>query len=385
MPNFFSIIVDKSALQALTAHEAEWLFHHFRVNVPPVFFAELLGDLKKEKGFSTGTAAGDVKMLSSKIESAFIDLNADAHALVVMELKGATFPLDGRPVLERVEYIRDPRGGFGAYIDQTPMQRVMDRWQAGDFKGMEEAFAKVWRDQLAAIDLQKIIASTKHVRDKSCDTPQAVMKFVNWILFKPNQNYANLVRWMDTIGFPSNLQKEVVARWKASGRPPSGEFAPYTAHAARLEVFFYLAVAHHVISTRSSNRIDMEYFMYLPFTRVFASSDKLHADLFPVFAREDQVFISGADLKASLAEMADYYDQMAEEKKSEGSFTYADYPPVHMDNAVTKAYDKVMPNWRDGANQPRPPRDPEADKKILEHLRPMMDAIKAHNRRMGRE
>lgn len=384
MPNFFSIIIDKSILQGLTAREAEWLFHHFRVNVPPVFFSEILGDLKKEKGFSTGTAIGDVRMLSGKVESAFIDLNAEAHNLVAMELKGYGFPLDGRPILEHAERIRDPRGGFGIYIDQTPMQRVLDRWKAGDFQGMEEAFAKVWRDHLADIDLQKIISATKHFRDKSRNTPAAVMKLVDSMLFKPNQNYANLNLWMEMIGIPPKWRKEVVAEWKKSGRPAASEFVPYTAYMARLEVFFYLAVAHHVITTRPSNRIDMDYFMYLPFTRVFASSDKLHADLFPVFSRDDQVFIPGTELKAGLAEMADFYDQLSEDQKQHGSMTYADYPPVHMDNAVTGAYDRCMPGWREGANLPRPPRDPEADKKVMDHLRPMMDAIKAHNKRMGR-
>jgi hypothetical protein len=55
MPGHFTILIDKSVLQGLTPREAEWLFHNLRVNLPPVFFAEVLGDLKKEKGFSTGS------------------------------------------------------------------------------------------------------------------------------------------------------------------------------------------------------------------------------------------------------------------------------------------------------------------------------------------
>lgn len=385
LPHYLPIIVDKSALQALSGREAEWLFHHFRVNVPPVFFAELLGDLKKERNFSTGSAVGDVKMLAGKMVSAYIDLNAEARSLVALELRGYTFPLNGLPILENAQPIKDSRGGIGLYVDQTPMQRVMDRWQAGDFSGMEEAFAKVWRDTLATINLQKIIGWTKHVRDKSCDTPESVMKLVETFLFKPNQNYANLVRWMDAIGFPDDLQERVITRWKASNRPPIEHFAPYTAYTARLRLFFYLAVAHHVVTTRSSNRIDVEYLMYLPFTRVFSSSDNLHSDLFPVFARVDQLFISGPHLKASLAEIAQYYEDLPVWRKEQGSFAYADYPPVEMDNAVTKAYDKVIPDWRDRATQPKQPRDPEADARIMEHIKPIIEAIKAQDRVMGRE
>lgn len=86
----------------------------------------------------------------------------------------------------------------------------------------------------------------------------------------------------------------------------------------------------------------------------------------------------------ALNDMVRYYDAMSEQEKSLGSFTYADYPPVEMDNAITRAYDKVMPGWRKGANQPKPPRDPEADKKILAHLRPMMEAINAQRAKVKR-
>lgn len=383
MPNHFSIIIDKSVLQGLTQREAEWLFHHFRVNVPPVFFAEILGDLKKEKGFSTSSAEGDVKMLSSKISSAFIELNAESEALVTMELHGRTFPMDGRPVIDRAEPVQMPDGTFGMYIDNTPMQEVLDRWKAGDFEGMEKAFAEVWRNKLATIDLEKIIRSTKGLRDKSMDTPAAVGGAVDSLLRKPNRNYANLLRCMDVLGIPASWRNQIIDRWKRRGRPPADQFIPYTAYVARLELFFLIGVAHHVITTRASNQIDMEYFKYLPFTRVFCSSDRFHVDLFSEFASNRQIFVHGTELKASLQEMADYYDAMPPETKSQGSFTYADYPPVHMDNAVASTYDKIIPNWREGANKPKPPPDPEEDARTMERLKPFMDALEAHRARKG--
>ncbi|AZN72286.1 hypothetical protein D5400_14260 [Georhizobium profundi] len=386
MPNHFSIIIDKSVLQSLTGRESKWLFHHFRVNMPPILFAEILGDLNKtdRKKLSTGTGIGDVRMLSSKIEAAFIDLNAEAHGLLTAELHGASFPLDGRPVLENAQRIMDPRGGYGIYVDQTPMQHVVDRWSVGDFKGMEEAFSKVWRQDLNNIQLEKVIHSTKHLRVKTIITPAAVSELVNNILFKPNQNHANLLLWMELLGIPDTWRKQVVSKWKTRRRPPASEFVPYTAYIAKLELFFYLAVAHHVVSTRATNRIDIDYFKYLPFTRIFASGDKIHSELFPVFARDNQVFIWRDDLKAALCQMADHYDGLSEKERSQGSMTYADYPPVHMDNAITKAYDQIIPRWREGANQPKAPRDPLRDKQIMERLKPMLDAIKAHERKSAR-
>tara|TARA_R110002020_G_scaffold224599_2_gene434394 strand:- start:13017 stop:14159 length:1143 start_codon:yes stop_codon:yes gene_type:complete len=380
VPNVFSLIIDKSVLQSLQSREAEWLFHHFRVNIPPVFFCEILGDLKKSKQLNTGTAHGDARMLAAKIESAFIDLNAEAHSLVAHELHGYRFALGGLPILENAERIQDRHGKTGLLIDQTPMQRVLDRWREGDFNGLEQAFAQVWRHNLAEIDLEEIIKSTKHMRNKALTTPAAVMQTVEAMLFQPNRDYANLKRWMQVLAIPPKWQRNMLVRWKSKGRPPPQNFAPYTAYMARLELFFYMGVAHQVVSTRASNRVDMDYLMYLPFTSAFASGDKLHAELFSEFASPNQVFIERHDLKAALAEMADFYDSLSDEEKSEGSFTYADYPPTHMHNAVTIAYDKIVPGWREGANMPQPPRDPETERQFLEQIQPMMDAIRSRKK-----
>jgi hypothetical protein len=125
----------------------------------------------------------------------------------------------------------------------------------------------------------------------------------------------------------------------------------------------------------------MEYFDYLPFGRIFSSGDKLHTEMYPALAEDWQIFIPFADLKSALCNLADYYDAMTPEQKHHGSMTYADYPPIEMDNAITRAYDRFMPDWRVGANEPRPPRDPAEDAHIMEHLRPMLDAVEAHKKR----
>src|ERR1700685_2725941 len=116
MPGFFSILIDKSVLQGLTSREAAWLFHHLQVNLPPVFFAEVLGDLKKERGFSTESAEGDVKMLSGKVDSAFVALNNDSRIVVQDELVGKRFEMDGRPILD-AEDVRMPDGKYAMFFD----------------------------------------------------------------------------------------------------------------------------------------------------------------------------------------------------------------------------------------------------------------------------
>lgn len=383
MPRFLSIVIDKSVLQGLAPREAKWMFHHLRVNLPPVFFAEVIGDLRKEKGFSTGSAEGDVKMLSSKVESAFVDLNIDSRMLVLNELRGARFDMDGRPVLES-EPVRMPDGKYGMFIDQTPMQRVLHRWKEGSFQAMEREFAQVWRDRLASINLEKIVRLTKPLRNKQITTAVDVRRVVDELLFNPDRNFENLSTWIDIIGVTASWKRATLENWKAAGRPPAVKFAPYTAHIAKVRYFFYIGVAHQVITTRSSNQIDMEYFDYLPFARIFSSNDKLHAKMFPVLSESWQIFMPFGDLKSALCELADHYDTMMPEQKRHGTMTYADYPPIEMDNAITRAYDRFMPDWRVGANEPQPPRDAAEDARIMEHLKPMIDAIEKHKKKRDR-
>ena len=183
---------------------------------------------------------------------------------------------------------------------------------------------------------------------------------------------------------PESTQRIAIERWKKLGRPPAEIFAPYTAFVAKVEALFILSVAHCVVTTRATNRIDIEYLKYLPFTFAFSSADKLHIDLWPYFARKDQVFLGREELRASLAEMISFYDNLSDEEKKHGSATYAQFPPVHLDNAITKAFDKALPDWRRDANKPRPPISPAENAAIMARLKPMMDAIEADEQRRRR-
>ncbi|CDZ60473.1 Putative paraquat-inducible protein B [Neorhizobium galegae bv. orientalis] len=378
MPNQLSIMLDKSVLQSLSPREARWLFHHFLVVIPPVLFSEVLGDIRKaDEKSNSGSGKGDAMSLARKIEGSSIALQASSYDVLRMELSGRPFRLDGRPVVD-AEKVQMPDGSFGAYIDQTPMQAVLERWQAGDFDRMEQIFARAWRDHLAEIDLEGLFRAMGSHRQSSITTAADVSRFVKGGLFQPNANFSNLRNWLQVTPVPKSARKTVLERWKRAGRPNAVRFAPYTAYLARLTYFFHLAVGHGVVTTRKSNKIDFQYLEYLPFARVFSSSDNLHADLFPHFAWPFNIYVKGSEMKAALREMADFYDAMSDKDKEHGSFAYANFPPAHMNNAVTQAYDKVIPDWRVGANEPRPPISPEENARIMEHLRPMMDAMRKH-------
>ena len=183
---------------------------------------------------------------------------------------------------------------------------------------------------------------------------------------------------MQLAGAEPSCRAKALRRWNRSGRPPPVVFVPYAAFIARLEAIFMFGLHAGIITTRATNRIDIEYFKYLPFTEVFSSGDRLHATLFPVFARRDQNFVAGSDLKTALREMADYYDHLSKDEKKQGSMNYTDYPPVKMDNAITKLFDDRFPNWREGANLPKPPSDTSGDAELLAEIKSRFEWLKRH-------
>src|SRR5688500_6805651 len=82
---------------------------------------------------------------------------------------------------------------------------------------------------------------------------------------------------LDVLVVPKDYRQVAFTRWLSAGKPPLDRFAPYSAHVFKVDLLFYLAIHRGFISgERASNRVDMAYLYYLPFTMVFVSADRLH-------------------------------------------------------------------------------------------------------------
>jgi hypothetical protein len=378
---YVPLLIDKSAFQQLTAREAEWLFHHFRVNFPPVFFAEVIADLTKRKP-TTASAEGDVQMLARKIVSHSINTNAESFRLVRSELHNSgPIPMKGVTIDERAERVASDDGRKGVFIDQAPTQDMIARWADGDFSQLERDNARVWRDGISKFKLEEVFRGLKRPTTQKFKTHAEVANFVDKEILAPGRDFALMTGAATAYGVEGHVIRGMIQAWKRVGRPPLASFLPYTRFCLRLEVYFLTGLAHQVISTRDSNRIDMEYFKYLPFTRVFCSADTLHIDGYEQFALPHNLFVSGLDLKSALREIADYWEWLPDAEKMRGTASYADYPPLALNNAITKIYDRVIPKWRDFANTPRVKITPEINDKLMAHLKPMVDAIERQRKK----
>src|SRR3954447_9346149 len=74
---------------------------------------------------------------------------------------------------------------------------------------------------------------------------------------KPSEQVGLAIRLLRV---PQEFHRSMSERWQRAGKPTLSRFAPYTAFVVSVEVFFQIALAAELISTRwNSNRTDIAY------------------------------------------------------------------------------------------------------------------------------
>lgn len=354
------MIFDKSALQALSMDEAVWLEAFFNVNVVPVFYVETLADLEKE--VKAGRSPEDlVGMLAAKTPANAAP-NVHHRELVLADLAGVFDPaLDGRPVVRSGDLKRAPDGSIGLHIEGFPEQTALLRWREHKFLDVERGVARDWRVELAGADPSRRVATVKNILPASkISNLEELKAFIDD--FCASDDLQVLLLAFEVLDVPQELIEPLRDRWETTGRPPLGEFAPFASHVFKVELLFYLGLHRGFISDRrASNRADIAYLYYLPFTNVFASGDRLHHATVPLFLGDEQTYLTSDEMKGSLAELDRYYSELPDSMKELGVMVFASYPPAGIDNAVGRAWDSFMnPSWRESARaREREVRDPQ--------------------------
>jgi len=364
------LIFDKSALQALSLDESNWLDNFYTPAITPLFFAETLADLEKQvgKGKTPEEVVGSLAMRTPDMGS-----TACAHhrKLLGSDLYGHELPLDGRiPRAEgQVVELGDKKGIF---YSESEEERALQRWHDHEFLDVERQAAKKWRQDLSNVD---------HTEEYNF--------FQQWFLTGKPASVAEVKSMTDAYidgwpqasvfrfglgfeGVPEKSQEDILERWKSAGYPPIKDFAPYFRHVYGVDLFFSLAIACDQISRvrpqgKADNKVDIAYLYYLPFCHVFTSMDNLHKRVVPLFLRPDQTFIDAAELKADLAKLDAHYSAFPEEVKETGFHGFATDPPDSMDFLTTRLWDKHLPGWRE-IKAKREPIDQEKSKHVVDEI-----------------
>ncbi|HVT73838.1 MAG TPA: hypothetical protein VHD61_11930 [Lacunisphaera sp.] len=368
---------DKSFLQNLTVDEAVWFDMYFVPVVTPLFFVETLADLQKENIRAGRTAEDEVRIIAEKTPELSAAMNVHHLTLCYSELRGNPSRYSGRPVLAGARRaIND--GKKGIVFDLSPEADAFNRWRRGEFREVERLFAKQWRLALAMPPKAPAddFLSWERKGLQDCKNVQEVHAFARAIIREMRQTPHVRIKFVfEMLGLTKDL--DYMARlYMTHGAPSLYEYCPYTAHVLEVEVFFRLATERGVLDrNRPSDKIDIAYLHYLPFSQIFVSYDRLHRTIVPLFLTEKQMFVPGADLKADLALINARHLALPEATRNAGIYSFGAMPPTDGKFLTADLWDKLMsPNWR---KHRETTTTPEARTKLMEGMKAMRAAAAA--------
>lgn len=341
------IILDKSALEALSAKELAFLIKHYSVNIVPVLVAEILGDLSKYLN-DAERSASRVTQIANKLSPVDSIVNVHWQTLLSFSLLGGTLVSDGRPVVTGSRPLVTSTAMKGRFLDEQPEQEALHRWRAGNFSEIEASVAERWRAMTRSLDLNAVRESLKGVATASrMGSHEALVDAAIAATLDPGTQTKALSWIMGEAQIDEETSKLIWERWERSWPITLRSFAPFSVVVSVTLLTFYLGLLDGIIGTRSTNRVDLEYLFYLPFCYVFCTRDGTQANLArALIARgEGQTFVHGEDLKKDLARIADRWDGLSEEAKEQDAFDYGSYPPDLEGSITSTLWKKYMRPW----------------------------------------
>jgi hypothetical protein len=375
------IIIDKSVLEMLSGDEFSLLTEYFQLVVPPVLIEEIVADLAlkpKERRLPEDV----VRRLARRMAEAVGYESVHYVQAVGGNLLGHDVPMFGQVPIGGRPNAFSTEDGDGFIYDQVPEQQFWQRLAAGEFDSSDAERAKAWRRDIAHIDLEALqrnwspIAKTHFFDDVLLGVDKAMENADDTV-------QENLIKGaVACIGFSDVAEKVVLTRWERMSRPKFRSFAPYAAYVTRLFMTFAAGVSSSVITTRSTNLIDLQYLCYVPFCSVFSSGDRFHETMWPAAAGRNS-FVRGAELKADL--------RRRHQRRSTGADTRRIHPSRSDGSVITRMHDlygipesqssKSPERKQEGKIQTIEDLDPETQERLKRAFEEMNQARDARGER----
>ena len=369
-----TILLDKSVIQSLSQRAIIELGRYFTINAPPVLLLEMLADLSLDPDDLKGSA-GRVRSISRKAlpPSAFV--NVDYFQLCVLNLLGQEIPMPRRPIIGGAQRVESVDGQVGSYIGVQPENEAVLRWGSGIFSEADVAFAKNWRNAVEAIDLDQVTrqAPKSPVRLRSLD--QLVACVDEYLGHHESQLF--LVNWfMKVLRVDPAIQRQVLERWNNLEQPRIQTFAPYAAYCVRVRALFDMGISHHLLSTRSSNLVDITYLYYSPCCKIFSTGDKFLKQFASITLLPDVSLVDGEELRMALEDVAGRREVAMQAVGQSGMI-----PVVEPDeqSVIQRLWRKHTGGFR--PQSPSRPITPERSAQINAELKPIFDAVDEASRK----
>lgn len=277
------IILDKSALQCFSRDEMWMLTKHYLLIVVPILLVEILADLKKEAREGR-MPEDDVVWLSGKLLGSDSKLNVPYQVACIESMLGND-PPTGYVLMAGAREVQAKDGRKGVFFDEPKEYQALRKWRERQFDEAEKALAEEWRRATAAIDLESFRrAHAERLRGQTQPrTLEEVIPYVERLLASgdPAAQKDLINALLDFISAPEPVRTAIFDRWLSLRMPPLKQFSPYSHYCLRAMLIFNAGLAFGLVSTRATNRIDLEYLFYAHFGYVFCSNDKFHRTIAP--------------------------------------------------------------------------------------------------------
>ena len=367
-------LFDKSFLQSLSLDESVWFDHFFPTNLCPLFYVETLADLNKTIR-SGRTPEDEVRIIASKFPEMHATPNVQHVTACIQELRGYRVPMTGQMLVAGGRPVK-ANAQSGIVFQESPESKAFSRWQNSEFKDIEHNHAREWRAMVTNLDLNEMANRFKKlgINGKTCKTLEQAKALADEIVSTNDKPFEQMHLALLFLNIDQCYYTEILHRWSTTNYRPLKQYAPYVAYVYTIELFFQIALAANLISSsRPSNRIDIGYLFYLPFSNAFVSTDKLHRKCAPLFLRKNQQFLWGGELKKGLNEINDYFSKYPDSVKEKGIMAFAGTPPKEGDYIVSKIWDEYNPGWRHKKEVDLSDKKIKHDK-LLKHINKFQDA-----------
>jgi len=347
------------------------------VNIPPVLILEILGGLDR---FRNDRKAAEKKIRAWVALLPTFDSKVNLHyrSLAAASLLGADIGMEGRVVVEAGQPVQDTRGEWGVVYAPQPEAVALQRWWAGDFTDTEELLGQSWRSSTRAFDMEALKSQlreqhSKLPRFKSIEEAKAHVDEVGADLSRQPSFIAKLLSDLD---MPPRIQELVWNRYLADPGLLS-DFAPYAYRIVEAQLLFEFSLSQELIGSRATNRVDLEYLFYLPFTQVFTSGDKHQLRLARALLRPNQTVIERDQFNADLRRLIEWKRKLSPPQREEYRRHFWSYPPPQPRTFLNDIWEKYMWPWRPFSGDAAPDHSVESEQRLLKYLRPRMEAADA--------
>jgi hypothetical protein len=293
-----TLLLDKSALQAMSGKALSAAYRHYQLVVPPVLVREILANYtkktKKQNLFD---------LLVRKFRNASFSVNIESNSLCKSELLGSfVVPLDGRPVVSGVQL--DIQKAV-AVTEDTVHHKAVKRWLEGVVSETEKERSLEWNRHKNSADLEGF-RNEFHARFKKMGI--TVPRIRSLVEIPPlvdrmlaNFDQLKFLGWLTSgTGLTASQAEMVSQRFMRGEMRHLQNFVPYSYFCFRARMIFFTGLVNDLVGTRPSNIIDLDYLLYLPFCKVFSSGDELHEQLAPLLLGPERIFVKRVELKQDL-------------------------------------------------------------------------------------